>query len=442
MSQKAIAVLLAGFLGGVLLRSFMNFGWQFAGFFVFLGVVMLLISLMTESRKLISLIAIFLIAMALGMGRYEAKDYKNTAVLEQKIGQKITLEGVVIDEPDEREYYRRLVIYSNDNKILIYSWLYPEFQYGDKIKISGLLKKPSDLNSSFSWIDYLAKDDIYFEMIYPGIEFVSSGQGSWLKEKLFILKENFLNSLTKVIPEPHSAFMGGLTIGAKQSIPKNLMEDFRQTGIIHIVVLSGYNITLVADTMMKIFGFMPKILGIGFGALGIILFTIMTGASAATVRASIMALLVVLARATGRIYEIAWALFITAFFMILHNPKILRFDAGFQLSFLATLSLIILAPKLESKFQFLPKKFKIREITVATVSAQIFVLPVLLYKTGMFPIFSLPVNLLILIFVPITMFFGFLTGGLGMFSYYLSVPFGWLSYILLQYELWIVKLFS
>lgn len=450
MNQKLMAVLLAGFIGGVLLRSFADFGTAFIGLFVLLAVVFLSVRYLVSNTGVFLYVAVFLIAAALGVARYEIKDappdlsrFESAA----ESGGRIELRGIVVDEPDERENYTRLVVESppsgaNGVKILVYAQHYPEFKYGDDLKITGALKKPKDLDDSFDWGAYLAKDGVFYEMFYPKIKKISSGNGSWIKRRLFALKEKYLGALSKVIPEPESAFMGGLTVGAKRAIGKNLLEDFRKTGIIHIVVLSGYNITLVADSIMRGLSFLPGVFGISLGVLGIIFFAIMTGASATVVRASMMALLVILARATGRIYEITWALFLTGFFMVLHNPKILRFDTGFQLSFLATFALIWLAPHIEKKLHFVPKKFKFREIASATTSAQIFVLPLLLYKMGIFSVVSIPVNLLVLIFVPATMFFGFLTGIIGMFSALLSVPFGWISFAFLQYELWIVETFA
>lgn len=441
MSQKYIVTILTGFVVGVLLRSFSDFGWAGVGFFVFLGAVLLIVSSITDGRKLIASIAIFLMAAGLGMARYEIKDARDLS-LDKEAGSRVVLQGIISDEPDERENYTRLVVETNNSKILVYTQHYPEFKYGDEIKINGILKKPKNFNGEFDWESYLAKDEIYYEMFYPQTKLVSSGNGLFIKKWLFSAKEKYLNALSKIIPEPHSALMAGLTIGAKESIPKSLLEDFRKTGIIHIIVLSGYNISLVADTMMRIFSFLPRALGMSIGVLGIVLFTIMAGAGAATVRASIMALLIVLARATGRIYAITWVLFLTSFFMVLHNPKILRFDAGFQLSFLATLALIYLAPYFEKKLRFVPKKWKLREIAAATISTQIFVLPLLLCKTGIFSAVSLPVNLLILIFVPATMLFGFFSGVLGMIWGTLSIPFGWISYALLQYELSVVQFFA
>ncbi len=389
--------------------------------------------------------AIFLIATGFGMARYEIKDTPpNLSRFESTIasGGKTELSGIVVDEPDEREKNTRLIVETDNVKILVYAQHYPEFEYGDELSVSGKLKKPENFSGDFDWAGYLAKDDIYYEMLYPKINLVARGKGSWVKRQMFALKAKYLSALSKVIPEPYAAFMGGLTVGAKRAIGKNLLEDFRKTGIIHIVVLSGYNISLVADTVMRAVSFLPTVFATSLGVLGIILFAVMTGASATVVRASLMSLLVVLARTTGRVYEITWALFLTGFFMVLHNPKILRFDAGFQLSFLATFAIIFLAPRIEEKLHFIPKKFQFREIFSATLATQIFVLPLLLYKMGMFSVVSVPVNLLVLIFVPATMLFGFITGAVGMFSALLSVPLGWISFAFLRYELGVVETFA
>ncbi|MEK7147475.1 MAG: ComEC/Rec2 family competence protein, partial [Patescibacteria group bacterium] len=103
------------------------------------------------------------------------------------------------------------------------------------------------------------------------------------------------------------------------------LEKFRTVGVIHIVVLSGYNITIVAEFIMRLLAFLPRAARLAGGALAIILFAVMTGGSATIVRASLMAILVVVARATGRIYGITRALLLAGFLMVLHNPKILVF---------------------------------------------------------------------------------------------------------------------
>ncbi|MBU4223898.1 competence protein ComEC family protein [Patescibacteria group bacterium] len=441
-------VILGGFAVGVLIRSFIDFGLAFAGLFIFIGVVFLLLRLFKFSQLFLVIGLVFCCA-GFGMFRYEIKDAKgNFAEIEKNLGSKTIVQGIICDEPDERENYTRLVVDFGGTKILITAKSFPKFNYGDEVKFAGILKRAEDFNNidgngnNFSWRDYLAKDDIYFEMIYPEIELVAVNQKSRVARNLFRVKQNFLSAISKVVPEPNSAFLGGVTVGAKQSMPKNLQEDFKKTGIIHVVVLSGYNITIVAAYIMRLFSFLPQILGISLGIFSIILFAIMVGASATVVRASIMAVFILAARATGRIYIVTRALFLAGFFMLLHNPKILRFDASFQLSFLATLGLIYLAPYFEKKLNFLPAKFKIREFGAATLSAQILVLPLLLYKTGVLSLVALPVNLLVLILIPATMFFGFLAGLSRMLAGFLAAPFGWVSYFLTQYELGVVGFFA
>ena len=440
--NRVVVALLLGFSGGVLMRSFYDFGWNFALLFIFLGLTLVGIFYIFKFQKFVFFAALFFFAFGLGVLRYDFKETRN-AELENKIGQKISFQGVIIDEPDEKENYTRLVVEEDKTKtkILAAARRYPIFRYGDRVEIFGKLGQPEKF-SDFDWPVYLAKEDIYFEMAYPQIKLISSDGGFWLKRKLFDIKEKFIANLSAVIPEPNAGYLAGLTVGAKQAMPKSLLEDFRKTGVIHIVVLSGYNVTIAAYAIMKILGFLPQIVGISLGIFGIMLFALLTGASATVVRASIMASLALLARATGRIHQITVALLAAGFLMILHNPKILRFDSSFQLSFLATLALIYVSPIVENKLSFVPKKFNLREIAGATLSTQIFILPFLLYKMGLFSAVALAVNLLILIFVPATMFFGFASGIAGFISQILSIPFGWIAYAFSAYELWVVDIFS
>ncbi len=471
MRHKFLIIILSGFISGVFISSFVDFGRALALFFVFLGLVFGIIHYrhrisIVDSRGVFLTATLFFIAFGFGQLRYGQSDsIGRQSDLQNKAGQRVSLVGIVSDEPEQKENYNRLVLEDekSEGKILVYIPIYPQYKYGDKLKVNGILKKPenfqnksyaylsSSRNSSvisespvnnFDWPAHLAKDGIYYEMFYPQAEFISDGNGFWLKEKLFGLKGKFLSAIANVVPEPHSAFLGGITIGARESLPKDLQEKFRTTGVAHIVALSGYNITIMAETIMLFFSFLPQYLAIGGGVIGVILFAIMTGASATVLRASIMALLALTAKVTGRIYTVSWALFLAGFFMVLQNPKILRFDASFQLSFLATLGLIYISPIIKNKLGFITDKFNLREIFSATISAQIAVLPLLVYKTGLISIVGLPVNFLILPFIPLTMFFGFATGILGMISGILSAPLGWISYGLLQYELFIVDIFA
>jgi len=274
------------------------------------------------------------------------------------------------------------------------------------------------------------------------MEVVSSGNGNPIKNTLFSLKEKFLEKMNFAIASPENLLMGGLILGEKSSFNKVLRQSFVDTGTIHIVALSGYNVTIVAEWFMKLFSFLPKNLGIGMGILAILLFILMTGGSSTAIRAGIMATLVLIARATGRNYDVARALILAGVFMILLNPFVLVYDVSFQLSFIATIAVIFFTPRIEKYFLWVPTFFKLRDIVSVTSAAYIFVLPFILYKMGNLSLVALPANILILPFIPFTMLLGFITSFLGVIWYVLAVPFGYVSYLFLHYELGVVNFFS
>jgi len=462
MQKDLFYVILLGFVGGIFFRSFFDFGISFSLFFVLLGIVISTFYFLKQEKVFnIFATSIFIVFVGLGMLRLDISQIGNTNIaLESQVGEKIFAKALVVDEPDVRENNTRLIIkfdyVSKENtrdaiietnkKALITVNHYPKFDYGDEVEIIGILQKPKNFESEqgreFDYISYLKKDGIEYQIFYPQVNLVSKGNGNFIKEKLFALKNSFLEKVRKVIPEPHSSLLGGLVVGAKESLGKDLQEDFRKVGLIHIVVLSGYNLTIVADAIMSSTSFVSVGFGTLFGAIGIILFAIMTGGSATIVRASIMALLVLLARATGRVSQIQRSLFIAGFLMLLHNPNILVFDPSFQLSFMATLGLILIPNRIEKYFHFLPTKFGLRETMIATISTQIFVLPLILYMMGEFSVVAIFVNLLVLLFIPTTMLFGFLTGLIGFVSTSVSLPFAYITYGLLAYELKIVDVFA
>ncbi|MDP2650326.1 MAG: ComEC/Rec2 family competence protein, partial [bacterium] len=115
---------------------------------------------------------------------------------------------------------------------------------------------------------------------------------------------------------------------------------------------------------------------------------------------------------------------------------------GFQLSVLATIGLIYVAPLVEECMPWVPKSFGLRAIVGATVGTQICVLPLLLYQTGSVSVVALPVNLLVLIVMPYAMFFSFLAGTLGglvgAYAAIVAAP----AYALLSWTLAVTKLFG
>ncbi|KKR43310.1 MAG: internalization-related competence protein ComEC/Rec2 protein [Candidatus Nomurabacteria bacterium GW2011_GWF2_40_12] len=358
--------------------------------------------------------------------------------------------GEIIDEPSLKENNQQLTVLITSrgwtSKILLSANLGEYYKYGDEISFIGTLKKPenfvTDTGKEFDYVNYLRKDGILYVMSYPKIEIMSRGNGNVIKSALFFVKEKFLEKVNFAISAPENLLMGGLILGEKSSFDQSMRQNFVDTGTIHIVALSGYNVTIVAEWVMKLFSFLPNNLGFSAGILAILLFVLMTGGSSTAVRAGIMATLALVARATGRNYDVARALVLAGVFMILLNPFLLAFDVSFQLSFVATVAVIFLAPRIEKYFLWVPDFFKLRDIVSVTCAAYVFVFPFILYKMGNFSLVALPANILILPFIPFTMMLGFLTGFVGLIWYVFAVPFGFISYLLLYYELGVISFFS
>jgi competence protein ComEC len=367
-----------------------------------------------------------------------------------QVGQKAEFSGIIIDEPDVRQNNQLLTVeiksVNSKTEVLISADLDQDFKYGDVINFTGKLKKPenflTDQGKTFDYINYLRKDGILYTVSYPKIQIISEGNGNIIKKELFSLKENFLAKINYLIPNPESIFAGGLMLGEKSDFDKTLKQSFVDTGMIHLVTLSGYKVTMVAGWFIKLFSFLPLSTAIGMGILAVWCFVLMTGGAASAVRAGIMASLALFARATGRNYDVARALILTAVLMILLNPFVLFYDASFQLSFIGTIAIIFYVPKIEKYFLWVPKFFGLREIITMTFAIYIFVAPFILYEMGTFSFVTLPANILIMPFFPITIIFGFLTGFIGLLSNFLAVPFAYISYFLLHYQLGVIDFFS
>jgi competence protein ComEC len=281
---------------------------------------------------------------------------------------------------------------------------------------------------------------VWYTSRFGSIHLLSSGHGSLIKNTLFSVKGAFTTALNRVIPQPESSLMAGLLLGTKQSLGKDLLGEFSRAGVSHVVVLSGYNIAIVAESIIALFSFLPATFAFVFGCIGIILFTMLAGGGASAWRAAIMVLVALWARQTGREYQVGRALGFAIIIMLAHNPLLLVFDPSFQLSILATIGIVFISPILAPYFTNITEKYGLREIVSSTIATQVTVLPYLIYSTGVLSFVSLPVNVLILGTIPTTMFFGFLTGVVGLVSMYLSFIPALFSYVLLWYQLQIVDI--
>ncbi len=399
------------------------------------------------------------------------------------IGERISGRGTILDEPIQKESGQSLTVFSekmiiastsmpctSSIKIKIKTALYPRFKFNDDILFQGKLSRPINFGTQnvFDYIGYLAKDDIYLEIksgkvkLYDGHDIsedtVTIGNhfedgtysiSKYISKKInssistiYRFKNNFENILKMNLAEPYASLATGLVVGEKASLGRDLLDDFRKVGLIHIIVLSGYNITIVGDSLRKVLIFLPRVWGISLGALGIVLFGIMVGGGATVVRTCIMACIALLAQLIRRDYSVLRSLIFAGLIMLILNPMILLYDPSFQLSFLATFGLIIFGNRFDKIFSFITEKFGLRSIFASTFATQIFVTPFLLYRMGQISIIGLVVNILVLPIIPLTMLFVFLTGVCGLIYLPLAKPLSMIAFIFLKYEITLVRFFA
>ncbi|MDB5266718.1 MAG: Competence protein ComEC [Parcubacteria group bacterium] len=434
--QRGVFLFIWGFMFGVLVSSFFSISPLAACFIMLIGG-----AIYGADRRNI-LLFLFFLSFGAGIVRFDIKDFHTPEpLLESGIDTVITREGVVVSEPENRENDMRFVLKTDTDKILVSTPLLTRVSYGDRARVTGKLKKPgiieSDTGRTFDYAAYLSKDDIYYTESFAKVEVLGSGQGNFLKAFLLRIKSAFTNRMNSILPEPESSLLAGLLVSGKQALPASVLDEFKRAGVVHIVVLSGYNITIIAEFFLLLLGFLGSRRASVISGVGIILFTLMTGATATVVRAAVMALIVLMGKTLGRGYSMPRALLSAAFLMLVLNPKILVFDPSFQLSFLAVLALVYVEPIIKKYFVRVPERWGMRSILSTTVATQITVLPYLVYSVGSVSVVSLVSNILILVFVPFTMLAGFFATLLAFIHPYIALPFAYVSHILLAYILFV-----
>ena len=381
------------------------------------------------------------IVLLLGAIRFQTNFRQND--LAEFYNQKISLTAVIVAEPDVRSDKTYLTAGEIEiegrklqSKMLINTGRFPEYAYGQRLKFEGKFDEPKEYHD-FSYKNYLSRFGIDAISYNPKLEVTGDNQASNIKFELLQFKNLFIRKLSENFTEPHSSFLAGLLVGARKSIPPDLSEALNKTGTTHIVAISGFNIAIIATAIESILlRFFRRRVSFILALLLIILFVILSGASSSAVRAGIMGILGMLAMNVGRVNNINNALALTASVMIVLNPQILHFDIGFQLSFLALLGIVYLGPLIYKYLSRLPEA--LNRYLVPTISAYVTTLPILIFNFGTISVLAIPINLLIVPFIPLTMLFGFFAGSIALISSTIAAPFTALAWICLTYVLKII----
>lgn len=377
--------------------------------------------------------------------------------------------GIVISEPEIQENRIRFVLKSEKiiiegkqkittGKILVNSQD-SSVEYGEKIEIKGYLKDvPEYLNPGvFSYRKYLFQKNIY-KIIYVKegnlrIRGVSKNFICRLIKNIYFLKNLFIENLKKSLPETYGEILASIIFGSKAAkISEDLEENFIKTGVIHIFVASGAQITLLLSISLLLLKINPSnklisIISLTFSFAIILSYGIMTKADASIKRAIVMGCVYILAILLKKEYDVLNSLFLSAFLILIFSPQTV-YNISFQLSFITCAGIIYFSPYiLEILKNFKIKNFErlsyyiILTISVC-VSSQLFVAPLIAYYFNRISPFSILTNIFVVPLVMVILPAGILGSIAGFLSYNFSIFFNSFNAFLLFLLLKIVLFFS
>jgi competence protein ComEC len=460
------------FLAGIVLASLVSLhilGW------IALVVLVNLLILISRilSRRIPSFPSIFspfafvlLFALFLGGARYQASVPRFNAFHISFYNDRdydMLVTGTLVEPPDYRDNYTnlRLDVTSVDtgdgnlpaNGLLLARVSNNQtFHYGNILRLRGSLKTPPE-NEDFSYRDYLAAQHIHSYMSSADVTVLPGRGGSLVYTALYQFKEKALANIYRMFPDPESSLMAGILLGVDTGLTQELQQAFKNTGTAHIIAISGFNISIIAGLFVTFFSrFLGPRRGTIVAILGIIFYTILVGGDAAVVRAAIMGSLALFAKQIGRRQAALNTLLAVALFMCLWNPLYL-WDVGFQLSFFATLGLILYADPF-SQFatglitRYLPassaEKFAtiFSEFVLLTLAAQVTTIPIMAYHFQRISLVSFLANPFILPAQPAVMILGGLAVLLSLVWFPLGQIAGWVTWPFVVYTIRMVEVFD
>ena len=389
-----------------------------------LSVALLVLTLIVCRKRNISkryLIVISILIAGFWRGHITTHPKSNLTVTNYVNQSDITLTAVVAEPPEIFETSQRLrltVIRPVDRpetligEILVTTRPYPRYEYGDQLKVKGELRLPlsTEQESIFPQSPLVLAG-------YPTMEKIVACQGNPLISTAYKVRARAETVLNRLLPEPEAALANGILLGVKKSIPSNFRENLIRTSTIHTVVVSGFNLSIVVNSLIGLTAFFGRSLSLILAAFGILGYSLLVGFSYPVLRALIMGLIVLLAKVKGREGDALTALFTSAALIAFNDPYSLG-EISFQLSFLATFGLLIFSPVFQEVFKRWPKI--IREPLGTTLAAQVAVFPVIVANFGEISFVAPLANTLIFLLVPPIMYLSALLTFLGLINLQLA----------------------
>lgn len=383
------------------------------------------------STRSFLIIALSLVSFCLGGFRYQLSVPKIDAFHIAWYNDReydVLVTGTLDQPPDYRDTYTNLYMKVEavdtgsgdlpvEGEVLARVFPNETYVYGEHIRIRGKLVTPPE-NEEFSYREFLARQGIHSYMSLTEVTRLPGNSGNPVKKAIYAFKDKALKNIYLIFPDPEASLLAGILLGVDTGLSQGLQQAFKDTGTAHIIAISGFNIAIIAGLFFTLFSrILGQVRGTIAAILGIALYTFLVGADAAVVRAAIMGGLSLTILQFGRRNDGLSALMFSAALMAAFlNPNI-PWDVGFQLSFFATLGLILYAESFQEWAVKIITRYTtpgaaqkiaapISEYFLFTLAAQLTTLPIMAYHFKRISLVSLIANPFILPVQPAVMILG------------------------------------
>jgi len=318
------------------------------------------------------------------------------------IGQPVMVQGTVINEPRLTRSQRirfTLNVSQIENQPVqgkFYTTV-PRLQatglhpgYGVEVRGRLYEPQPASIPGGFDFRRYLARQGMFMGLSAETVKF-EANQGFW---GWWWVRERIVRSLVQGLGVPEGVAIGSMVLGRRAvDLPFDIRDDFIQVGLAHVLAASGFHVSLLLGVVLALTEKFSKIIQFRVGVIILILYSALTGFAPSVLRASLMGFAAVLGKLLDRRVNILGSLLLAATVLLLVNPLWIQ-DLGFQLSFLATLGLVVTVPVLMEIWDGLPPA--IASGLAVPVSAFIWTFPLQLYHFGVLSPYGIVVNLVTL----------------------------------------------
>ena len=371
--------------------------------------------------------AIVLAGICFGVlrGSQVASEY---AAYERFVGQTVTVEGVMSGDAQTATGGRQKITLSNikingqsyPGEVFVTAFGKETLKRGDKLKVSGKVRE--------GFASY-------------GVA-VSSGKVLAVARGTDIIRdirERFAETIRTLVLEPMASLGLGFVVGQRSTLPDTLDEQLKVVGLTHIVVASGYNLTILVRFVMRLLARHSRYLAFVGSLLVIAGFVLFSGLSPSMNRAVIVTVLSLLAWYVGRRFHPVLLIIYVASATALFSPMYAWADLGWYLSFFAFAGILIVAPLIMALIYRHRAASSFEQLVIETMSAEIVALPLVAFTFSTIPTFALIANVLIAPFIPAAMALTALTGVVGMINTVAASVFALPTTILIGYMVAVVE---